>query len=199
MFRRILLRLALPVLMAVLLLPVAFAQSQDSQSVAEAARRAREKKKDASKPVKVITDETLDVKKGDVQSAAAEQPKMPGAPTSNPQGANAANPQAAPAAATANATKDGEKPKEPKEVTALREQIKQAASDLDLLQRQLRLDQEALYSKYDYKSDTAGIAKVDGEKQQVADKQQALDDLKAKLADLLKSLGLEDAATPTKP
>src|SRR6267378_6995806 len=81
MLRCITLRLALPAVLAVTLLPVAVsAQSEDSQSVAEAARRARAQKKNPDKPAKVITDETLNVKKGDVQSAVAEQPRMPGSP-----------------------------------------------------------------------------------------------------------------------
>jgi len=68
------LRLALPVALAATLLPsAAFAQSQDTQSVADAARRARAHKKNTEKPAKVITEGTLDVKKGDVQSATAEQ------------------------------------------------------------------------------------------------------------------------------
>src|SRR5260370_28183087 len=86
MLRCITLRLALPVTLAVTLLPpVAFAQSQDTQSVAEAARRARAQKKTSDKPSKVITDETLDVKKGDVQSAVAEQLRMPGSPETQAQ------------------------------------------------------------------------------------------------------------------
>ena len=88
--------------LAAAFVPVAFCQSQDSPSIAEAARKAREKKKDAAKPTKVITDETLDVKKGDVQSAVAEEPRMPGAPATTKQ------PQANPVApnATAQAAKD---------------------------------------------------------------------------------------------
>src|SRR5260370_40752303 len=94
MFRRIPLRLALPIVLAASLLPAAaFAQSQDTQSVAEAARRARMKKKNPEKPATVITDETLDVKKGDVQSATAEQLRIPGSPET----------QAQPAAGAANA------------------------------------------------------------------------------------------------
>src|SRR5437667_350125 len=81
MLYRIPLRLALPVVLAATLLPAAaFAQSQDTQSVAEAARRARAHKKNTEKPAKVITEETLDVKKGDVQSATGEQLRIPGSP-----------------------------------------------------------------------------------------------------------------------
>ena len=73
-------RFVIVAILASTFVPVAFSQSQDTQSVAEAARKAREKKKDAAKPAKVITDETLDVKKGDVQSAVAEEDKIAGAP-----------------------------------------------------------------------------------------------------------------------
>jgi len=74
------------------LLPAAFAQPQDTQSVAEAARHSRGQKKNSVKPVKVITEETLDVKKGDVQSATAEQLRIPGTPETPAQpAAGAAN------------------------------------------------------------------------------------------------------------
>ena len=88
----ILLRSAFAVVLVGASLPAAFSQSQDSESVAEAARRAREKKKDSAKPAKVITDDTLDVKKGDVQSAVAEEPKIPGADAANQPGNRATNP-----------------------------------------------------------------------------------------------------------
>src|SRR5260370_21271221 len=83
MMRRTTLRLALPVVLAFAMLPTAaLAQSQDSQSVAEAARQARaqKQKKNSDKPAKIITDENLNVKEGDVQSAAAVQLRMPGSP-----------------------------------------------------------------------------------------------------------------------
>src|SRR6266705_5978596 len=100
MLYRFSLRLALPVVLAATLLPAAaFAQSQDTQSVAEAARRARAHKKNTEKPAKVITEETLDVKKGDVQSATAEQLRIPGSPET----------QAQPAGAAANASPQGSK------------------------------------------------------------------------------------------
>lgn len=202
MSRCILLRYAVPAVLAATLLPAAaFAQSQDNQSVAEAARRAREKKKaQQAKPAKVITDETLDVKKGDVQSATAEQPRMPGTPPAPAPGASSttANAPAAGAAdaassAATQAAKDG---KEPKEVTELKEKIKQAESDLDLLNREYRLDQDAYFSKPDYANDTAGKQKLDDEKAQIGNKQQEVDRLKAKLADLLQLLGLPSSAPP---
>lgn len=199
MSRCILLRYAVPALLAAALLPAAaFAQSQDSESVAEAARRTREKKKAQAKPpAKVITDDTLDVKKGDVQSATAEQLRIPGTPEASAQAASStANAPAAAAAANSSAMQAPKDGKEPKEVTDLREKLKQAESDLDLLNREYRLDQDAYFSKPDYANDTAGKQKLDDEKVQISDKQQEVDRLKAKLADLLQLLGLPSSAPP---
>jgi len=178
MLRYITLRLTLPAVLSVTLLPAAaFAQSQDSQSVAEAARKARAQKKNTEKAPKVITDETLDVKKGDVQSATAEQPRMPGSPEAPAQPAAAA----APGTPASPAAKDQ---KESKEVADLKVKIKRAQDDLDLLQREQSLENDSYYSQTDYAHDTAGKAKLDDLKQQVTDKQQELERLKARLAEL---------------
>ena len=187
MLRCITLRLALPMVLTASLLPAAaFAQSQDSQSVAEAARRARAQKKNSEKPAKVITDETLNVKKGDVQSATAEQPRMPGSPETPAQPATAAATATAtnaPAASSSPAP-DAKDQKDSKEVADLKVKIKQAQGDLDLLQREQSLENDRYYSQTDYAHDTAGKAKLDDLKQQVTDKQQELERLKARLAQL---------------
>jgi len=187
MLRCITLRLALPMVLTASLLPAAaFAQSQDSQSVAEAARRARAQKKNSEKPAKVITDETLNVKKGDVQSATAEQPRMPGSPETPTQPATAAATAAAanaPAASSSPAP-DAKDQKDSKEVADLKVKIKQAQGDLDLLQREQSLENDRYYSQTDYAHDTAEKAKLDDLKQQVTDKQQELERLKARLAEL---------------
>ncbi len=179
MFRGTTLRLALPVVLSATLLPaVAFAQSQDTQSVAEAARRARAQKKNSEKPTKVITDENLNVKKGDVQSAAAEQLRIPGSPETPAQPVGgAAN---APAQSSKTTSEDDAR----KERAALKEKIKEALSDLDLLQREYQLDQDSFYSSPDYAKNTSGKAKLDALKQQISDNRQELEQLKAKLAAL---------------
>jgi len=194
MVRCIPLRLALPVLLAATLFPIAgFAQSQDTQSVAEAARRARAQKKNSEKPAKVITDDTLDVKKGDVQSATAEQLRIPGTPETPAQpAAGAANAQSGGAAGDASANAQGSKNISDedksrailKQRVALKEKIKDAQSNLDLLQREFQLDQDTFYSSPDYANNTSGKAKLDAMKQQIADKQQELERLKAELAAL---------------
>lgn len=194
MLRRIPLHFVLPILLTATLLPAAaFAQSQDTESVAEAARRARAQKKNSEKPSKVITDDTLDVKKGDVQSATAEQLRIPGTPQAPaPPASNAPSP------ADQNEKKASDDEKRAKEIAALKDQIKQAQSDLDLAKRDLALQQDTYYSNVDYAHDTAGKAKLDDLNQQVSDKQQELERLKARLANLQAAKGGSDA-NPPKP
>lgn len=193
MLRCIPLRLALPILLAATLLTAAaFAQSQDTQSVAEAARRARAQKKNSEKPAKVITDDTLDVKKGDVQSATAEQLRIPGTPETPAQpAAGAANAPGGASGDTSAKTQGSKNVSEEeksrsilKQRVALKEKVKNAQSDLDLLQREFQLDQDTFYSSPDYANNTSGKAKLDAMKQQIADKQQDLERLKAELAAL---------------
>lgn len=195
MSRSILFRTAFAALLTAALLPApARSQSQDSQSVAEAARRARDQKKAKAAPAKVITDETLDVKKGDVQSAVAEVPKIPGAPDSNAQ-----SPRGATNGSAANGGNASPAANEKlrKELAALQEQLKTALTDLDLLRRENRLDQDTFYSKPDYGSDAAGKQKLEDEKQHIADKQQEVENLKAKIADLERTLG--SSSSPSQP
>ena len=189
----ILLRSAFAVVLVGASLPAAFSQSQDSESVAEAARRAREKKKDSAKPAKVITDDTLDVKKGEVQSAVAEEPKIPGADAANQPGNRATNP------ATTDAQRQAAKDEKlRKEIAAVKEQLKEALGDLDLLQRENRLDQDTYYSQPNFASDAAGKQKLDDQQHKMSGKRQEIDRLKGKLADLQRSLG-ESSSSSSQP
>ena len=201
------LRFALPVILSAVLLPAAVFAQSDTQSVAEAARRARAQKKNNEKPAKVITDETLDVKKGDVQSATAEQLRIPGSPETQAQpAAGAANAQSgaagnaaanAPTQGSKNASEDDKMRAALKERVALKEKIKDAESDLDLLQREYKLDQDSFYSSTDYARNTSGKEKLDAMKQQISSKQEELERLKARLAALPPPQ--EGAATTPKP
>ncbi|HET8925982.1 MAG TPA: hypothetical protein VFN26_23560 [Candidatus Acidoferrum sp.] len=193
MLRCISLRLMVPaVLAATLFSGAATAQSQDTQSVAEAARRAREQKKSQAKTAKVITDETLDVKKGDVQSAVAEVPRMPGSPDPQAQPANAA------AAGSAAASGAKDKAALEKVLAELKAKIKETMSDIDLLQREQALDQDTYFSNPDYVHDTAGKANLDSLKQQLSDKRQNLENLKARLSKLQAELD-SSVIAPAKP
>jgi enamine deaminase RidA (YjgF/YER057c/UK114 family) len=191
MSRSAALRLALAVVLAATLLSTtALAQSQDTQSVADAARRARDQKKPPAKPAKVITDE-------DIKPAAQASP-------ATPAGATAAQASTAPSSATAatapaantSGAPDAKDQKESKEVTELKAQVKQALDDLNLVLREQSLENEKFYSNTDYVHDTAGKAKLDELIQQVGDKQQILDRLKARLTELLPP---PDTSTPAPP
>jgi enamine deaminase RidA (YjgF/YER057c/UK114 family) len=182
MSRCILLRLALPIALAATLLPAAsFAQSQDSESVADAARRAREQKKTPAKPVKVLTDD--DVKPA--TPASTDTPAAPGTPASAASTAvKSDNAAAGVVSGNASPAPDAKDEKDSKEVADLKAQIKQAKADLDLALRELSLDQDTFYSNTDYAHDTAGKAKLDDEKQQANTKQQEVDRLLARLMEL---------------
>ncbi len=68
-----------------------------------------------------------------------------------------------------------------------------------LLQRELAFEQDNVYSKPDYASNTAGLAKLEDLKQQLTDKQQAVDALKTRLDALLDSIGAAPAPPAVPP
>ena len=174
MLRCITLRLTLPIVLAATLLPAtAFAQSQDTQSVAEAARRARAQKKAPAKPAKVITED-------DVKPAVQATPATPASPDATAVSGTPAPPSSSNAtAASSSSAPDAKDQKDSKEVAALKAQIKAALGDLDLVVREQSLERDNYYSNTDYVHDTAGKAKLDALIQQISDKQQDLDRLKA--------------------
>lgn len=166
----------------------AFAQSQDS--VADAARRAREQKKSAAKPVKVVTND--DVKPATPDAA----PPSSGFGSQNPPAVGSANTPATPAPSGSAGATDAKDEKTVKEIAHLKELIKQAESDVNLVQRQLSLEQDTYLSKPDYAHDTAEKAIVDALKQQVLDKQQDVARLKARLAEMQPAPATPETAPP---
>ncbi len=172
----------LPVIAALLgagvCLPIAtLAQSQDAQaqqsasqdsSVADAARRARDQKKNAAKSSKVMTDDDLDrheFKPGKGGFNVGAAPQLETVPPS---------PGAVAAAEAADNASDAK----------LKVQITQGEKDLDVSRRQLALDQDSYLSNPDYAHDTAGKSNLDNEKQQINDRQEDVERLKTRLAAL---------------
>src|SRR5580658_6226331 len=194
MSRSVSLRLAIAAIFAAAVLPLTtLAQSQDSpaESVADAARRAREQKKAAAKqPAPVITDDTL-------------KPAAPAAqPAADSSGAPDVNATAAPAGQSAPAANGGDtdqKAKDSAELATLKQQVADAQKDLDLLQRELSLRQDTYISNPDHSHDLAGKAKLDAMLAQITDKQQAVEALKTQLAALLASSGTTAPPAPTAP
>lgn len=165
-------------------------QSDSAPSVAEAARRAREKKKENAKPVRTLTNDDLPAAPaGDaVTGTATPTPAAKGedavAPAANDDGE-----KRPPASAN-----DDEKAKARKEYNAAaleraKKQLAQLLSELDIMERKAVLDSDSYYSKTDYASDKEGKANLDAEAQQISDKKQAADELKARVAELQAMVG----------
>lgn len=163
-------------------MPMVRAQGQQEESVAGAARKAREQKKTPAKPSTVITNDTLKpATPGTVQDATAATERMPGtsATTSSDAAADATT-----AAAPAKESSEEEIAKKKAEIEALKQQIADKAKEVDLQQRTLALENESYYSRPDFSKDPAGKAKLDAMQSDLAQKKDELAQLKAKLKDL---------------
>ena len=200
------LRLTLAILTASALLPCAMrAQepSQDDRAIVEAARKAREKKK-TEKPVHVIDEEALKPSPGptnppDLQTAKASVATVRGEAAAAPAS------ESAPAAEQKNSDKK-DRNEEAKRLTAevakAKEKLAELQKQQDLLQRELALDKDTVYSNPDYTHDTAGKAKLDNLQQQINAKQLEVNEAKAHLEDLqskLAQVAPSDASTPPAP
>jgi hypothetical protein len=192
--------------------PAACAQDAQNQSVADAARQAREQKKNASKPSKVISDDDIDarsVKPGAEGLNGGTQPKTDAQPPSPAAVSAVEAVDAASAAAEKNPpVKAGDDP----EIAKVKEQVTEANAALDLLKRSFALDQDTYFSKPSYSDDHEGKSKLDAEQLQINDKQQEVDHLKALVAELEQrrknktgstqdnpsDVGTPDAATPSR-
>ena len=178
--------------------PAAAQSEQNSQpSVAEAARRARaQKEKEApGKPAKVITNDDL-TPAPSWANGAVQQATAPAT------GGQASGDAAAPdAKGQKESTEDEKKAKEAKkaELADLKKQLASAQSDLDLYQRAFALQRDTYYSNPDYVHDTDGKAKLDGLQQQIADKQQSVEELKTKVTALQELLGADAPSDTTTP
>src|SRR6266403_174603 len=165
----------------------ACAQSQSSwqqsgrDPVADAARKAREDKKNAAKPKKVYTDD--DVKPASAAAAAA-------AASAAPSGA------AATGAAGSQKANDGEAKEDPNSETAWRKRFKEqrdklakAETELDVLQRESQKSQleyypdpqKALSEQNTRKEINEKMAKIAAKQQEIAQLKQRLEDLEDRL------------------
>jgi hypothetical protein len=207
MSRRISLRLAIAAIFAAAVLAwTTRAQSQDppAQSVADAARRAREQKKAAAKqPAPVITNDTLKPAAPAQSPEAAPAPPpapaaQPAADSSSAPGASAAPARAAQPAPAVNAGDSDQKAKD-SELAKLKQQVADALKGLELLQRELALQRDSYLSNPDHSHDLAGKAMLEGMLEQITDKQQAVDALKTQLAALQASSGTTAPAAPIAP
>jgi hypothetical protein len=159
-------------------------QQQTGDPVADAARKAREAKKDTTKPKKVYTDD-------DIKTSAPEK-AAPSSATGDANGKAATTGQA-----TGASGKAGEEPKEDpnseaawrKRFQAQRDKIAKAEKELDILTRELEKAQVEYYpdpqKAMTQQNTRADInekqAKIDAKKRDLDQLRQGLDDLEDQL------------------
>ena len=158
-------------------------QQQTGDPVADAARKAREKKKDAPKPKKIYTDD-------DVKKSAPEPAAAPGV-----AGDTVAATAAQAAGGTAK-TGDATKTEDPngqaawrRRFQAQRDKIAKLMKEVDILGRELEKAQMEYYpdpqkalTQQNSRAEINAInAKIDAKKKEVAELQQGLDDMEEQL------------------
>src|SRR6266850_1167385 len=163
--------------------PQSSSQQSGSDPVADAARKAREDKKNAAKPKKVYTDD-------DVKPAAAAAATPATAAPSDASGA------AATGAAGPQKTDDGGANEDPNSEKAWRKRFKEqrdklakAETELDILQREAQKaqleyypdPQKALTEQNTRKDVNEKMAKIAAKKQEIAQLKQGLEDLEVEL------------------
>jgi chromosome segregation ATPase len=154
-------------------------EQQTGDPVADAARKAREKKKDAPKPKKIYTDD--DLKK----SAPAPDAAASSAP-GNASGTAATTPQAGDAPKTADPNSEAAWRKRFKDH---RDKIAKAEKELDILGRELEKaqleyypdPQKAMTQQNSRAEINAMSAKIDAKKKELDQLKQELDDLEDQL------------------
>ncbi len=149
------------------------ASDHQQNSIAAAARRARQAKKDQAKPTKVWDNESLASASGAISIVG-----QPAASNNNSAPADEAN-----STAGSPPTAETSTPIEA-DLNAAKANLQNLKVDLDLLQRKYALDQQTYYGKPEYSSDTAGAAALASEKNEIASKQQEVTDAEKKVADL---------------
>lgn len=195
-FRGFLTGLSAALLLALCVLPGTAAgqsqsQGQSDDSVADAARRAREQKK-AAKPVRTLTNDDLPA--APVAAAEAKPTTAPGdqieVDADKDQG-KAGEKAEKGAAANDEAAKEKRAEKKAQLEAALKQakaDLAQSEGELNVLQRKEALDSDSYYSKTDYRDDTAGKAALDQDAQDIGDKRSQVETIKSKIADLTAEL-----------
>src|SRR5271163_3127795 len=191
------------ILLAILFVQVfslvaAEAQSQNSTapSVADAAKQAREQKKNAASAAKIITDDDIDAKNVKPGAEGLTVSAAPELDTQGPSAAAVAAQEAADQRKDLSPTDDPLKKGDSAKVAKLKEELAQAEEDLKLSQRENQLEQDTVYSKPDYQHDAAGKAMLDELQRQISDKQALVEELKSRLTALQELLSRQSAQPP---
>ncbi|MGH9563551.1 MAG: hypothetical protein ACRD3S_19030 [Terracidiphilus sp.] len=156
-------------------------QSQ-TDPLASAARRAREKQKEQPKPAKVWDNDNIPTS-GNVDVIGPPAPN-----SSTETSASTSEDISESDHDSTKSSKTDDKSALEAQLKGAQEALKTAQTRLDFLQRKLSLDQHTYYQNPNYSSDKAGAkalqdeqAQIDANKQDVAAAQKTVDDLTAKV------------------
>jgi hypothetical protein len=159
------------------------AQNPQEPSIAEAARINREQKKGVPKTAPVITDDTFGPppsSKPPAASPPAAAPQATQAPDNLAQNMASADSRASTASTKPELSKeDADRLKA--EIATIMQELKDKQSEVELLQRLLNLDREAFNSKPDSSRRAEGKSKLDAEQDELQQKSEEFEKLKAKL------------------
>lgn len=144
-----------------------------TDSLAEAARRARAQQKSQPKPTHVWNNDNLPTQAG-VSVVGTADTSVATAPAETPQAPVQSAQDTAQLQSALNQAKE--------KVAAL-------AQDVDIAQRKLTLDSDMYYGKTDYQEDKTGKAALDSEMAAINDKKKQLAEAQAILASLQGKLG----------
>jgi hypothetical protein len=167
------------------------AQTTQEPSIADAARTHREQKKTTSQSGKVITNDSISPS----ASASTTQPAQSAPSDVATPDANSKSPAASSQPELSPA--DAEKLKA--EVASLKQQLKDEQSELEVMKRLVDLDKDAYFSQTDFAHDTQGKAKLDSERDDLKQKEEAFAKLKAKLLSIAPQEALTPASDQPKP
>lgn len=170
--------------------PDAATQEQEKPSIAEAARRTREEKKNQQKPKQIWTNDNIPTTPGAVSVVGKALEPTPEATTEaspakgEKPGENAAGKPSGAAPGDEGEKKTQEQSAAADELAKAKEHLGSVQTDLDLLQRDYNLQQQQFYGKPDFASDKEGKAKLDALGQQVEAKRQEVQEAQQKVSEL---------------
>lgn len=154
--------------------PAPAAQSpSSSDTLAAAAKRAREDKPDQAKTARVWDNDNIP-KAGHAISVIGQKDEAAADGTADAAAGASSAPE--------NAGKGGGHLHA--QVDAAKEKLASLRTDLELMQRTLVLDSQQYYGKPDYSNDSEGARKLQDEQAQIAAKQQSIEDVEKQIADL---------------
>jgi hypothetical protein len=161
-----------------------------TDSLAAAAKQAREAKKDQAKPARVWDDDSVPKSNAAISVVGKTPDDSDGAGAVTAAANGSAGGGGAAGGAANRAALE-------RSVANAKDKLATIKVDLDLLQRTYTLDSQMYYIKPDYASDADGAAKLKDEQDQIAAKQQEMDEEQKKIDDMNAELSkLPTSATP---